>query len=73
MDIQTAKQIRIADFLHSLGSVSYTHLDVYKRQAYSKEKFEPCIPSCPHCIYNMFITVSYTHLDVYKRQIQFPK
>ena len=26
MDIQTAKQIRIADFLHSLGSVSYTHL-----------------------------------------------
>ena len=32
MDIQTAKQIKIADYLHRLGSVSYTHLDVYKRQ-----------------------------------------
>ena len=42
MDIQTAKQIKIADYLYSLGfspvkqqginPVSYTHLDVYKRQ-----------------------------------------
>ncbi len=27
----------------------------YSRFAYFKEKFEPCIPSCPHCIYNRFI------------------
>ena len=56
--------------------VSYTHLDVYKRQ----------VPYCPKCqqyrfpMYNVAVSmivvdeetgkipVSYTHLDVYKRQ-----
>ncbi len=53
-------------------SVSYTHLDVYKRQAYSvvpdiavhqvlTARFK--IPDAPD-------PVSYTHLDVYKRQSQ---
>ena len=39
------------------GPVSYTHLDVYKRQPYSC-----CVPGMKPG------TVSYTHLDVYKRQ-----
>ena len=44
----------------SLDAVSYTHLDVYKRQLI-------------HCGLGMvsrqgFLPVSYTHLDVYKRQ-----
>ena len=64
-------------------SVSYTHLDVYKRQAPEK-------PDC--CLYHhrgfasltgglqaadqaqnaetSATTVSYTHLDVYKRQLE---
>ena len=50
---------------HYAGPVSYTHLDVYKRQlltygvyveAYVKDQ--------------IFGTVSYTHLDVYKRQAE---
>ena len=40
--------------------VSYTHLDVYKRQAPR---------SAPHTL-AQFEPVSYTHLDVYKRQLQ---
>ena len=53
--------------------VSYTHLDVYKRQA------EMSVPACPipihHTKFTMakpqpmgMVSVSYTHLDVYKRQ-----
>ena len=65
-------------------AVSYTHLDVYKRQGYT-QTFEvygcsDC-SGCGHkakCLYkydaekdaekNKVMTVSYTHLDVYKRQ-----
>ena len=49
------------------STVSYTHLDVYKRQGFGQFTFrlkllaEPRDPSTT--------TVSYTHLDVYKRQI----
>ena len=44
-------------------AVSYTHLDVYKRQAGEISMETPfcCDP------------VSYTHLDVYKRQAQRPR
>ena len=54
--------------------VSYTHLDVYKRQ-------QQCCPSCharrPHCSTwqrqtRFPVPVSYTHLDVYKRQALAP-
>ena len=38
-----------------LQPVSYTHLDVYKRQDFNR------VPTS-------YIPVSYTHLDVYKRQ-----
>ena len=55
-------------------TVSYTHLDVYKRQAYEllsrnemirhhyQERFR-------FILVDEFQAVSYTHLDVYKRQI----
>ena len=57
--------------------VSYTHLDVYKRQSllfsnHNNEKLRSevemnCQPICP--FYGQGIdSVSYTHLDVYKRQ-----
>ena len=61
--------------------VSYTHLDVYKRQVYRREVLKgtekgPLFVKF-HRQYNEPIldsplnteTVSYTHLDVYKRQI----
>ena len=63
MDIQTAKQIRIADYLHSLGSVSYTHLDVYKRQngTYAKN-----IKIKNNIQWRSTQSVSYTHLVTVK-------
>ena len=61
-------------------SVSYTHLDVYKRQvilsAVSRAEMEKynVLPKHLDGIVNQLrvtkdITVSYTHLDVYKRQL----
>ena len=61
------------DYVVGMGPVSYTHLDVYKRQstwcwkarrtsaARSASRPTPCRTSV--------VSVSYTHLDVYKRQI----
>ena len=55
--------------------VSYTHLDVYKRQATIGA---PAISNVPPNAYpnslhppafTRFISVSYTHPDVYKRQL----
>ena len=52
-----------------LEAVSYTHLDVYKRQVCSvilhRSSFTPQQP-LPNLL--SMGTVSYTHLDVYKRQ-----
>ena len=61
-------------------AVSYTHLDVYKRQLQrsTNELFgtgllqhhyvqDPCCSGQDHCPHP--VPVSYTHLDVYKRQI----
>ena len=54
-------------------SVSYTHLDVYKRQCLSIA----LSGTSPHIVFNIqastlaifsIYAVSYTHLDVYKRQ-----
>ena len=48
-------------------AVSYTHLDVYKRQATSiidvKTRRGASVGS------DHYMAVSYTHLDVYKRQL----
>ena len=45
---------------HRIESVSYTHLDVYKRQTYYL--------SGEYLNQDGIAPVSYTHLDVYKRQ-----
>ena len=56
--------------VHWFHTVSYTHLDVYKRQHYEYVKvgrrtfFHLDVVGWPRVI-----PVSYTHLDVYKRQI----
>ena len=46
--------------MHWVRPVSYTHLDVYKRQDYTSALIAAASD----------IAVSYTHLDVYKRQPQ---
>ena len=53
---------------HTEDAVSYTHLDVYKRQAlncYASVDGMAVSADSVLCIG----TVSYTHLDVYKRQV----
>ena len=67
-----------------MTSVSYTHLDVYKRQPVNE--LNPCVMPKLTQIHDLFVgvgeledlspiadlttmPVSYTHLDVYKRQI----
>ena len=62
-----------------ISAVSYTHLDVYKRQLLARALYDLSnqtliwqpqiakhVPGRPHCSG----AVSYTHLDVYKRQLQ---
>ena len=46
--------------------VSYTHLDVYKRQLWKNNRYFESIGKSM----TSATAVSYTHLDVYKRQIQ---
>ena len=73
----------VEEALRDLGSVSYTHLDVYKRQAllFSQASHDAvAFTGEAHdsfgCFCNLLIkpgsvnlvSVSYTHLDVYKRQ-----
>ena len=67
-----------------LEAVSYTHLDVYKRQPYGS--FGPIVPwalflqrerasavdPCQAVVLANKRPVSYTHLDVYKRQSPAP-
>ena len=58
--------------LIDVSSVSYTHLDVYKRQFFTQTSFtfyHFCISKPNHiCRSSSVVAVSYTHLDVYKRQ-----
>ena len=52
----------------NVTAVSYTHLDVYKRQ---ERRFSPSWWATPPTATRstpMLLPVSYTHLDVYKRQ-----
>ena len=62
--------------------VSYTHLDVYKRQGYNENKLSKYVWGCialllaaayvPPAfgfVLPAVVPVSYTHLDVYKRQL----
>ena len=84
MSISTAKsQEEARGALDKVKAVSYTHLDVYKRQAvYNKEGvsavekgmavYHPSINNyTPEHSLSVY-TVSYTHLDVYKRQVIIP-
>ena len=48
------------------GPVSYTHLDVYKRQAYTT--YGTSRANAYKILEDSLNPVSYTHLDVYKRQ-----
>ena len=75
MNISDATHVSILPVSRSKWTVSYTHLDVYKRQRANskpplsnkggtKNKKQYTLLSGKRCIY----TVSYTHLDVYKRQ-----
>ena len=74
---QIQKQLYLArlklSLLLSTKPVSYTHLDVYKRQV-ENTKCHVIAASIaisrvsPSRISHTMITVSYTHLDVYKRQ-----
>ena len=56
-------------------TVSYTHLDVYKRQLQKDAKgWQVMIPAKydnGHEQHFAQVAVSYTHLDVYKRQVRF--
>ena len=61
------------------GAVSYTHLDVYKRQILLRQDIISnienylCLVRSAETLVNdskkSAVAVSYTHLDVYKRQI----
>ena len=55
-----------------LTPVSYTHLDVYKRQQLARAIFLPpdvrFSPTLDRKVTEVLMAVSYTHLDVYKRQ-----
>ena len=52
-------------------TVSYTHLDVYKRQVYAliAREVNNINVDANYFSFNNPATVSYTHLDVYKRQM----
>ena len=52
----------------SHATVSYTHLDVYKRQRMPRRLAPPIPPKNDNGTEMTSAPVSYTHLDVYKRQ-----
>ena len=62
--------IKSSKIFLTVGSVSYTHLDVYKRQTLDRmatkdpEHVNTFLSLAGIC----YMPVSYTHLDVYKRQ-----
>ena len=60
-----------------VAPVSYTHLDVYKRQIYSMAVFTGELDKVSIDMLDVEVpgvgmvnAVSYTHLDVYKRQVE---
>ena len=52
--------------IDAIKAVSYTHLDVYKRQALA---YANPVISGKQLLQHDIVPVSYTHLDVYKRQM----
>ena len=53
--------------------VSYTHLDVYKRQDVDGEDGVRMLLALIESAEEVHVPVSYTHLDVYKRQVRTDK
>ena len=80
LEVSNLKKIYTTRFGGNQVPVSYTHLDVYKRQVLDHEKIDDCIDTIKDYAEDSIpvlskdkhilgvITVSYTHLDVYKRQ-----
>ena len=62
---------RHPEILSGVPAVSYTHLDVYKRQLLADREFvgEKWFNYLKNEGIDFIIPVSYTHLDVYKRQV----
>ena len=54
---------------HGFIAVSYTHLDVYKRQKEVQKDLEKNLKYKFSYSRDSIVAVSYTHLDVYKRQL----
>ena len=60
--------------IERIDPVSYTHLDVYKRQAYISQMWAEAMEIYRSGMFKLSFSpamqrsVSYTHLDVYKRQ-----
>ena len=67
LDWQITKFIFQAVNLDGFEAVSYTHLDVYKRQIYTGESLK----NVNFEQVRGLSAVSYTHLDVYKRKPSF--
>ena len=69
-------KLAVVDCLHNdvgRNAVSYTHLDVYKRQIMGKTTIEENLMKngfhLSTVVGTSMMPVSYTHLDVYKRQV----
>ena len=60
------RKIQKFRFSHNAYPVSYTHLDVYKRQMFLREITHTV--NAFNDMADIVRPVSYTHLDVYKRQ-----
>ena len=65
------KEVELATGMStSLETVSYTHLDVYKRQGVDIKALSEILGHASvNITLNRYVPVSYTHLDVYKRQV----
>ena len=57
------------EFRFDLNAVSYTHLDVYKRQVKDLKLVHQRLGVLKNLGLGYLTPVSYTHLDVYKRQV----
>ena len=73
VDVDYVGKQQLKNLLKQFGNgvqpVSYTHLDVYKRQVFPEGSFERAGHFEDGKANGIITTVSYTHLDVYKRQL----
>ena len=67
-NLKWGEQKRVFSMIPGLEPVSYTHLDVYKRQDGAQMGIMSPRDALKMAIDKDLDPVSYTHLDVYKRQ-----